>query len=579
MNLRIRRHTVVFVLLGAALAGLGLRLGRAVYAYANPATPEFLARANYIEATQCGPKIILPLPAKPGDLYAKGRHNYILLAGSRQTPGCFVDPSLLDDEGLAAVCMKAAEWFGGDPSEYYAHICQRRGRKFAWLAREITPAQAEKVCAWKNRAVGIQYEWRREYPNGSLAGTLIGFRQKDGQPGSALEWAVREITQARPGQRVLFGDAGRRAIWSLREQTRQPLDGASVHLGLDLVIQASLQQAVARAVEKFDAEWGAGVVINPWTGDVLAMSSCPTFDPNHYNTATADQMLNRAICCPFEPGSVFKPIFAAAAVETGLASYQDKFFCENGVYHAHRGGRISDHGHHYGTLSLRDVVVHSSNIGMAKLGEKLGNPKQFEILHRWGFGEKTRLGLGGETGGIIRPLEKWDGYSLRRVPFGQEVSVSALQLAMAFGAIANGGELMRPRLVHVVSDANGRTLWRSRPESVRRVIRQDVAAQTLAVLRDVVERGSGKNCRLSRWSSWGKTGTAQIPGPGGYIDGAYVASFIGGAPIRKPAVVCLISIYRPDRKKGYYGGDVAAPYVKTVLEETLTYLHIAPDRP
>jgi cell division protein FtsI/penicillin-binding protein 2 len=187
--------------------------------------------------------------------------------------------------------------------------------------------------------------------------------------------------------------------------------------------------------------------------------------------------------------------------------------------------------------------------------------------------------LPGESPGIVRLLSKWDGYSTRRVPFGQEVSVTSLQLAMAYAAIANGGLLLKPRVVDFVNDGSGRTVWRSKREVVRRVLKESTCEETLGVLRQVVERGTGRGCRLDRWTCFGKTGTAQIAGLGGYIDGAFVGTFVGGAPAGRPEVLCLISIYWPDRSLGHYGATVAAPYVKKVLTRTLSYLDVPPDIP
>jgi len=308
------------------------------------------------------------------------------------------------------------------------------------------------------------------------------------------------------------------------------------------------------------------------------MASVPDFNPNRFNSAGAASRTNRAIVVPYEPGSALKPIFAAAAVDAGVVGYQSEIFCEDGVYHAHRGGRISDHGHHYGWLTLTDVVVKSSNIGMAKVGEMLGNEAMYEIARRFGFGEPTGIDLPGESGGILRPLAKWDTYSLRRIPFGQEISTTALQVTMAFAALANGGALLQPQIVDRIVDASGRSVYEAQPSVVRRVISPQSSAQSLDVLRQVVERGTGRACKMDKWTSFGKTGTAQIPGPGGYVDGAYTGSFVGGAPASRPRAVCLISIYWPDRAKGYYGSVVAAPYVKDVLSKTLTYLDVPGDR-
>lgn len=581
MRANVLRQDAVYLAMGLGVIGLLSHLGLMIRGQDRPSTDRQHAVARQIDPASRGRRIVLPLPARPGNIYARSRHSHVLLAGSRQVPSCFVDVKLLSLREIGDTSAELSTILDLDPGEVYARLIARRNDRFVWVAREITRDQARAVRALGRRAVGIQHEWRREYPNGPLAGEVLGFCQKDRTPGGGLELAAARVLRPLDGVRVLRGDAYRRPIWQADAETRPPRDGGSVYLSIDAVIQTLLQKAVAESVEKHGAKWGTGVVIQPWTGDVLAMTSVPTFDPNRFNETPPEHMLNRAIACPYEPGSVFKPLIAASAVEAGLLRYTDRIDCENGVYHAHRGGRISDHGHHFGMLSLADVVIRSSNIGMAKVGEKLGNAQLHEMVYHWGFGHPTGLGLPGETGGIVRDLDRWDGYSLRRVPFGQEIATSTLQLAMAFGAVANGGVLMQPRLVQRITDAEGRRETLLKPRPVRRVLSEPVARQSLRVLQQVVEspHGTGKRCRLSHWTSWGKTGTAQIPGRGGYIDGAYTGSFVGGAPVEKPALVCLISIYFPDRSKGYYGGTVAAPYVKEVLEGALRHLNIPPDRP
>ncbi|MFW6065559.1 MAG: peptidoglycan D,D-transpeptidase FtsI family protein, partial [Planctomycetota bacterium] len=361
--------------------------------------------------------------------------------------------------------------------------------------------------------------------------------------------------------------------------SRPPRDGQHVFTTLDMVIQGYLTDAIAESVQEHRAEWGTGIVINPRTGEILAMCSVPGFDPNNYNTSDPQSRTNRAVSTPFEPGSVLKPLFAAAAVQFGEASYDTRIFCENGVYHARRGGRITDHGESHGELTVAEGVIHSSNILMAKLGERIGNRRLYATARRFGIGSRTGVALPGESRGILRPLEKWDGYSTRRVPFGQEVSVTTVQLAYAFGAIANGGLLMEPVLIDHVNDASGESVYRNEPQVARRVLSPEVSAETLKVLRRVVTEGTGGACRLENWSSFGKTGTAQVPGEGGYVDGAYVGSFVGGAPASDPKLLVVVSIYRPDASRGYYGSKVAAPYVKRVLERSLSYLGVPPDRP
>ena len=519
------------------------------------------------------------LPGRPGSIYARARRGYVALAESKQVPSCFADPLLLQDEELAAQAARVALAVGIDRATVQEVFQSRREDRFVWLRRGISPREADAVNALRLPAVGIQYEWCRNYPSAALAATVVGFRLHDGRGGGGLELSQDRRLAAEDGVQEAVADASRRPIWPMPEASRPPRDGCHVFLCMDAVIQEFLQQAVAESVEQFNAQWGIGVLANPQTGEILAMCSAPSFDPNTFNEAPADSLANRAITFPFEPGSAFKPVIAAAAVDAGLVGWQTMIDCESGVYRASRGGRISDHGKSFGLLSVADVVVFSSNIGMAKIGEMVGNAQLHEMVERFGFGSQTGIELPGESGGIVLPLSRWNGYSLRRVPFGQEIAVTGVQLTMAFCSLANGGLLLRPRLVDYVTDAGGQVVWRSRPVAVRRVLSPQASAQMLAVLRDAVERGTGQACRLEAWTSFGKTGTAQVAGVGGYNHDEYTSTFIGGAPAGDPRIVCLISVYRPDRSKGYYGAKVAAPYVKRVLEKTLRYLEVPPDKP
>ncbi|MFP4053997.1 MAG: peptidoglycan D,D-transpeptidase FtsI family protein [Phycisphaerae bacterium] len=564
------RFELVFLLLAATLVALGTRLAVLVRDQ----------RDQVVDLALRQETISMPIPARVGSIYGSTRGRYVLLAGSHQVPSCFVDPGLLEDRQVGDVAVAVARVLNISAWEVQQTIFHRRNTRFAWVKRGITRREADEVRALGIRAVGITYEWRRQYPNGPLGCDVLGFRRRDGVAGGGLELALDGHLSAKDGRRVMLADARRRPIWSVPEKCSLPRDGRNVYLCVDAVIQGFLQEAVTSTAAEFGAEWATGIVMDPHTGEILAMCSAPTFNPNRYNTADPNHMTNHVIVSPYEPGSVFKPIIAAAAVQLGRVSYDSVIPIGqyNGVYHADRGGRISDHGKTYDDLTVEDGVVHSSNILMSKLGEMLGNERLHRVVRAFGFGQETDVPLRGECAGIIRDLRKWDGYSLRRVPFGQEVSTTSMQLTTAFAALVNGGELLRPRLVSRITDPNGQVVYRGQRQVVRRLLSPQVSRRTREVLGQVVERGTGKRCRLSRWSSFGKTGTAQVSGPGGYPPGQYTGSFIGGAPVEKPAVICLISVYRPDPSRGYYGGTVAAPYVRDVLERTLQYLQVPSDR-
>lgn len=516
---------------------------------------------------------IIVQPGRPGSILARAHNSYVLLASSKQAPSCFVDPAIMDSKSIADVSLALGGILGENPLAIQEQIVSRREKRFAMIKDNITAEQEQAVRDLKVRSVGIMHEWRRYYPCGDLARTVVGYRHADGAPGGGVEQSRYGHIGAEAGKRVVLTDGRRRAIWLDAERSTAPRDGDNVVLCLDAVVQGYLQDAVKQAVAQFDAKWGTGVVADPRTGEILAIYSARGTARGGVSERGAD----RAIAMPYEPGSVMKPLYAAAAVDCGRFSYNTKIHCENGLYHTRGGGTIRDH-HSYGTLNLTDVVVKSSNIGMAKVGENLGNKRLYDIALRYGFNAKSGIELAGESKGQVRPPADWDGYSNRRVPFGHEISVTAVQLTMAFCSLANGGELLRPRLIDHVRGASGQVVWRSHRDVVRRTVSRATATASVAVMQQVVERGTGKACKLDYWTSFGKTGTAQIPGRGGYVDGAYAGSFVGGAPASDPRVVCTIVTYWPDRSKGYYGSKVAAPFVKQVLHKTLVYLDVPPDK-
>ncbi|MDP6545191.1 MAG: penicillin-binding protein 2 [Phycisphaerae bacterium] len=567
------RHNIVFGGMAFILVALGVRLWYMRTVYGEKAR----AMANRQQ------RYVIPIPARTGNIYATAHRRPILLATSRQAPTCFVDPSLLKDYEIADVAFSVGDALNLEPLAVQDTLVSRRGKKYAPIKdnpyREITSGQLAAIKALNNRAVGVEYQWLRGYPCGDLAGSVVGFRMRDGLPGGGLELSLNKHLTAYDGRREIVVDAARRAVRLLPGKSIPPKDGNHVYLCLDAVIQGHLQEAVSAAAAKYGGPktWAAGVVVDPKTGRVLGMCSVPTFDPNS-SSRPGSVATNRAIIMPFEPGSVVKPLFAAAAVSEGLVNWKTMIFCENGTYRPHRGGRITDHGKSYGMKSVTDGMVVSSNILAAKLGGMLGNKK----LHKWvtifGFGRKTGIPLPGEDPGLIRKLRDWDTYSTPRVPFGQEMATTSLQLAMAFSAVVNDGMLLKPRLIDRIVDPQGNVLYTGGRKVVRPIFSPKVARQTRLVMQEVVERGTGKRCKMKQWTSFGKTGTAQIAGPGGYIEGAYTGSFVGGAPVDSPRLLCVISVYWPDRSKAYYGGTVAAPFVKQVLKRSLMYLKVPPDK-
>jgi cell division protein FtsI (penicillin-binding protein 3) len=432
--------------------------------------------------------------------------------------------------------------------------------------------------------IGVQSNWRRHYPVGSLSSHVVGFTSIDNQGLAGIELQYDKELGGSTGQEIFLADAARRPI-RLKQQDSVVTDGIGIVLTLDSAIQQFTRAELMKQYRAFQAESAIAVIADAKTGAILALVSLPDFDPNNVRSARPDRLLNHAINDQFEPGSIIKPVIAAIAIDAGVINKNEKIFCEQGSYHGKGFGRISEYGgHKYGSLTVGGILTVSSNIGMAKIGQKLGKKKLYDGMKRFGFGQETALELQGEASGLLAPVQNWTGYSVTRIPFGQEISVTAIQLVRAFCILANGGRAVQPFLVKAMVDNDGKIIEIKQPQpSAGFVIKPEVAKWIVTdALVEVVnnEKGTGKKAKLEKWQVFGKTGTANVANSNrrGYSDTDFIASFIGGAPAEDPKVVVLVSIRKPKvaLHKGYTGGTVAAPVVAAILEKTLTYLEKHP---
>ena len=576
---------VLFALMGLGLIALGVRL----FIFQQSCQAEKAAQA----LAQQQRTVILP--ARRGTIFANSHSMRVALASSRQVPSCFADPSIIRDEEFQPISDALAPVLGMKPQDIFARLTANRHDKFVWLARRLDDKVAQKVVQTMQEmrlpgrnevpCVGIQSEWRRYYPNGSLAAHVVGFAGapsagEDAKGLEGMELNCDEILRAIDGKRVLLVDAGRRAYGSQPEEYIAPQDGNHVQLTIDAVIQGFLEEALEARVEFCRAESGVGVVMNPQTGEILALANVPTYDLNNFSKADMESRRNRAITDPYEPGSAFKPFIAVQALAKGAVRMGEVIDCHQGAYNC-RSGRLLHDADDHGLLSFEGVLIHSSNIGMAIIGERLGNDRLYEFVNNFGFGRKTGLELKGEDPGLVNPLKRWTSYTTTSVPMGQEVGVTAIQLATAFSAIGNDGLLLKPRLIQAVYDANDKMI---EDRSAVQAVRQIVPPQLCRMFREqtlgkVPVEGTGRTGRLDGWTSFGKTGTAQISRKGGrgYEPDAYTATYVAGAPVGKPRLVCLISVRKPDRAVLHYGGTVSGPVVKEVLEKSLAYLDVPMD--
>lgn len=450
------------------------------------------------------------------------------------------------------------------------------GEPFVWLKRQVTPREAQRVRQLKIDGIGFYHEPKRYYPQGRLAGQALGVVGRDAQGLEGVERSYDGYIRGERSSWVVERDAlGRRMLVAgLDELKLQP--GPDVHLTLDTALQHLAEKHLEATVRRYRAKGGTVVMADPYTGAIMALASYPFFDPNQYQSQERSRWRIRAITDTYEPGSVFKAVLAAAALEDGVVGREDLIFCEYGRYVY--GGRTIHDFKEYGWLSFAKVLQLSSNIGVAKVADKLGKERYHRYIQRFGFGRKTGVDLLGEAKGKVRPHHKWYKVDLAAASFGQSIGVTPLQMVTAFSAIANGGLLMRPYLVDRVVGEDGRVLFRNQPEVLRRVVSRDTARTVVEILKGVVsEGGTGSRAAVVGFETAGKTGTSQ---KADLIKGGYskkrVASFVGFVPADEPRFVLLTLVDEPTVQ--VYGGLVAAPLFQRIAGPALQALGQKPDR-
>ena len=443
-----------------------------------------------------------------------------------------------------------------------------RKKSFIWLARKISPQQSEAIKKLKIKSLGFLRESKRSYPNAYLASQVIGFAGVDNRGLEGVELYLDKYLRGEPGWGIFLRDARQKKL-DIAQKMVLPKDGMDIVLTIDQVVQYIAERELDKAYKAHNAKGASIVVMDPHTGRILALASRPTYNLNDYSNVSKDQTRNRAICDLFEPGSVFKIVTASAALEEKRLTEEDKIFCENGTYRV-ANHTLHDHTSH-GWLTFREVIEESSNIGTTKIAQMLGPEIVYKYVRLFGFGSKLGIDLQGEISGMIKEPRFWSKTSIGAVPIGQEVGVTALQLASALSVIANGGQLMRPYIIEEIRDKQGRVIKRRTPTLIRKVISLDTAARMSKMLTGVVEEGTGKMAQIPGVTSAGKTGTAQkLDANGAYSHDKFVASFIGFAPVEDPVVTIVVSLDEPH--PNYYGGVVAAPVFKNVAADVVRYL-------
>ncbi len=562
---------VVFMAL-VVLAFLGLA-ARCLYL-------QYYLADRFAEKSLIQQRAYLPLePQRGAILDSRGR----VLAASSQIRTIFAEPRIIKDPKETAT--RLAPLLDTGAHEICKRVVDSNNPGYAVIKTDATEAECE--AAQKVPGIGVRYTWRRNYPMGPLVSHIVGFTSLDNRGIEGVEYAFDRDLRGKGALHTFLVDVHRRPLgFCLRDEqdNEMPQHGSGVILTLDATIQQFVREALLQQYKEFQAEAASAIVADPHTGAILALVSVPDYNPADARHADPDHFLNRALTVQYEPGSIIKPIVAAVALDTAVVNRYETIFCENGHYYGKGFGHIHEYKNPFGDLTLREILMVSSNIGMAKVGQRLGPARLYEGLRLFGFGRKVGLELAGEGEGMLRPPEKWTGYSTPRVAFGQEVAVTSIQMLRAFCMLANGGRLVWPHIVRALVTNDG-TVVDMRPSQLRvgYIIKPDVAhwLVTQAMVSVVNEKsGTGYKARLDKWQVFGKTGTGQVAAPGskGYVPNAYTASFVGGAPADDPKVIVLISIRKPNTAlhKGYTGGTVAAPVAGVILEKTLTYLGVPP---
>ncbi len=446
-------------------------------------------------------------------------------------------------------------------------------KRFALIARDISPDQEQAVKKAGLAGIYFEKDFKRFYPNRELAAQVIGFTGKIDKGLEGIESKYDSVLAGRQKKIRIVRD-GNGHILGMDKNLREQLRGNSLVLTLDKKIQFFAEQALEQAVEQHGAKSGMALVMEPATGEFLAIAHYPRFNLNRYEGCQKDVFRNRAVTDPFEPGSALKIFTAAAALENGIGS-QEIFYCEKGKYKI--GNSVIRDTHPREWLSVERIFQYSSNIGFAKISEKMGKDALYDSLVKFGFGNKTRMGCPGETPGIIPPVGKWGKRDVCAISFGQGVSVSAVQLLSGVSTIANEGKAMQPLIVKKILANTGENVQVFSPKCLGRAVSQETARKVARMMRmAVAPEGTGHRADIPGYQVCGKTGTAQktLKGQKGYAQGLYTSVFAGFAPMNQPRLSVLVVVDEPKDK--YYGGIVAAPAFKEIMLQSLNYLGVAP---
>ena len=498
-----------------------------------------------------------------------------ILAESIRAESIYADPQAVRDWKETLRALSSVPGLEIDQADLTRRL---KGRgEFAWVARQVADPVAARVRALNLPGIYFLEEHQRSYPKGSLAANVLGYVSVDGAGLAGIEYSFDSLVRGKPGKVTLLRDARQRMYMVGGDGKNASVDGQHVILTIDEVVQFVTERALAKAAEKYHAASGSAIVMDPEDGSILAMASYPTFDPNEFRRSGPQGWRNRPVQDMYEPGSTFKIVTAAGALEEGLVTPSQIIDCGPGYIDV-ANARIREHGgKQYGYMSFEDVIVHSSNVGTIRTALALGPARLERYIHSFGFGEQTAITLPGETGGVFRPRSQWSKLSNAVIAIGQEIAVTPLQMVRALSIVANGGVMVQPRIVARVVDDEGRTIYQPPTTPKKRVISERTATILNQILKSVVSRGTGMPAALDEYVVAGKTGTAQKVVAGRYSATRTVASFAGYVPADRPRLAILVVI--DDPHGGQYGGTVAAPAFREIADGALRYLGVQPSLP
>jgi cell division protein FtsI (penicillin-binding protein 3) len=546
----------ITLLAAAFLLLLGAALARAVWIQVVNG-PEYAAMA----LRQHRETIVVP--ASRGTIVDR---NGEPLAIGRMATTVYANPRQVTD--ARDLTLVAGKHLGLDPATLYPTLVDR-SRGFVYVARKADPRKAKILQALGYAGLGFYPEELRFYPQGPVAAQVLGYAGLDNKGLEGLERSLEGALAGQPGSQTIVKDPFGRALDVVETKAETP--GRSVRLTIDREIQANAEEILQDTVRSWGARAATAVVMDPRTGEVLAMATAPRFNANRFPTTRADRRRNRAVTDTYEPGSTFKLVTVAAGLQQRIITPRTSFRLAPTIKVA---DRVIHEGHTRGTerLTVRQIVEESSNIGTITIAQRLGAGQLASWIDRFGFGSKTGVDFPGESPGFALPLDQWSGSTIGTVPIGHGIAVTPIQMARAYSAIANGGILVRP---HLIDRVDGKTVG---TRHGRRVVSRQVSEQMMSMLRGVVLEGTGTEAAIPGYTVAGKTGTAaKIDPDGTYSTSRYIASFVGMVPATKPKLVIMVMVDEPHGD--IYGGLVAAPAFREIARFNLQHLEIPQDAP